>query len=104
LAELFKNFQFQFGEVRSFVSTTNPDVIYFDPMYSQDKSKAMPGREMQILREVLNEDQDAQEQAKFLKEKASKKFVVKRSIKASELLEGVKEKVEGSSTRFDIYY
>jgi 16S rRNA (guanine1516-N2)-methyltransferase len=81
-----------------------PDVIYFDPMYGENKNaKAAPKGEIQVFRELVGEDQDAVTNATLLKNLSGKRFVIKRSLKADPLLSGVSMSFSGKSTRYDVY-
>jgi 16S rRNA (guanine1516-N2)-methyltransferase len=79
------------------------DVIYFDPMYGEEKnSKTLPKKEMRIFRKVVGNDKDADTIAKKLKTK-SRRLVIKRSVKASPILENPSMQITGKSTRYDVY-
>lgn len=78
------------------------DVVYFDPMYSQKNKKSAPKKEMQLFRDLIGEDLDARETAKFIAQKVSR-LVIKRSIKAHPLLEKPSMTFEGKSTAYDVY-
>ncbi len=80
------------------------DVIYLDPMFSTEKKKALPPREMQYLRKLLGEEpagvtHDLLERA--LKTSV-KRVVMKNSLKA-EVHPKRNFVVEGKSHRFDVF-
>lgn len=77
-------------------------VIYFDPMYNEGPSSALPRKEMRIFREVVGADQDAQTVAKALREHG-KRLIVKRPPKAPRLMPGEAFSQEGKAVRFDVY-
>lgn len=80
------------------------DVIYFDPMFEDANQKASPKKEMRIFRNLLEGDQDAE--AVLLKALTCgvKRVVVKRPRKSRELLDRRPLRMEGKSTRYDIYF
>lgn len=80
------------------------DVIYLDPMYPDDGKRALPAKEMQILRDLTGGDADAD--ALLLAAMASgvARVVVKRPSKAPWLaLAKPNLSIEGTQARFDIY-
>ena len=81
----------------------NFDIIYFDPMYHETNQKAASKKQMVFMRQIVGADQDAKEQAKNLLHHC-KRLVIKRSQKASPLLEGSGHQVQGKSTHYDIYF
>ena len=84
-------------------SKENIDLIYFDPMYGDEKNtKTLPKKEMRIFREVVGADSDASKIAIGLKSKA-RRLVIKRSIKSSPILVNPSMQVLGKSTRYDVY-
>lgn len=89
-----------------FESSTNikniVDVIYFDPMYSEKNEKTLPKKEMRIFREIVGPDADAVEVASKLKS-LTQRLVIKRSIKATPILENPSIVINGKSTSYDVY-
>lgn len=79
------------------------DVIFFDPMYSDKKSKNVPKKEMVLFRQWVGSDPDASSVAIGLREKARNRLVIKRSIKAQPLIENPSLQFKGKSTRYDVY-
>tara|TARA_Y100000385_G_C12917211_1_gene560915 strand:+ start:176 stop:916 length:741 start_codon:yes stop_codon:yes gene_type:complete len=92
--------QLYFGSATDF--DLKPDVIYFDPMYSQKNDKTKPKKEMQIFRDVVGVDLDAKETATVLL-KQSQRLVIKRSIKADPLIDNPSMTISGKSTSYDVY-
>lgn len=85
-----------------------PQVFYFDPMYDQDlkeakSRKADPKKSMQILSRLLGPDSKSHETLEKAMNLPFKRIVVKRSLKALELMPGKTGSVLGKSTRYDIY-
>lgn len=81
-----------------------PEVCYLDPMYPHSKKSALPGKEMLLFRDVVGEDQDADQLLDAARSVATKRVVVKRPRKAT-LLDGQKPdfQMTGKSTRYDVY-
>lgn len=81
-----------------------PDVIYLDPMYPDTKNTAQPKKEMQILRELIGDDQDAAQLLLLALDKAKYRVVVKRPRHGDRLIEREPDVVyQGKSSRFDVY-
>jgi len=105
--EWVNNLKFIFADAKNFLSSLStadrPQVIYMDPMFPEKKKTALPRKEMQIFRSMVGEDADAEELLNLALQKATRRVVVKRPIKASALLEGVSHSFSGSSVRYDMY-
>ena len=81
-----------------------PDVIYLDPMYPDSKNTAQPKKEMQVLRELVGDDEDAQQLFTLALTKAKHRVVVKRPRHGDRLVEREPDVVyRGKSSRFDVY-
>lgn len=78
------------------------DCLYYDPMFDEKNNKALPSKEMQLFRKLLGVDEDCFETAKFL-QSLGKRVVIKRSMKASPLLDKVDIQFGAKSTRYDVY-
>lgn len=81
-----------------------PDVIYFDPMYPETGNTASNKREMQLLRELAGDDDDAVNVFQMARQKAQKRIVIKRP-KQGAMIGDVEPdfQVLGKSSRYDIY-
>ncbi len=81
------------------------DVIYLDPMYPEDGKSALPGKEMQLLRDLTGGDEDADALLQLARRCARNRVVVKRPAKAP-WLAGEKPGLEfkGTQARFDVYW
>lgn len=77
-------------------------VIFFDPMYGEKNTKASPKKEMQVFRNLVGEDIDRITVAKHLRQYCER-LVVKRSVKASPLLENPNMSFGSKSTCYDVY-
>ncbi|CAL4326635.1 class I SAM-dependent methyltransferase [Buchnera aphidicola] len=81
-----------------------PDVIYLDPMYPLNKKKSLPKKNMQIFRNLIGQDEDAEELLNLAQKKAKKRVVVKRPCYAKSLSQDkLSFIVLGKKHRFDIY-
>lgn len=80
------------------------DVVYLDPMYPDDGKRALPAKEMQILRDLTGGDADADALLVPALEAARRRVVVKRPLKAPPLA-GCKPGLvfAGTQARFDVY-
>jgi 16S rRNA (guanine1516-N2)-methyltransferase len=104
----FRNYHFEFKPAGQAVRdlAMPPCVIYYDPMYADKNEKALPKRNMKIFRKLVGPDADIQECAADLLT-LTQRLVVKRPVKANEIFEEGKHKVDftskGKSTRYDVY-
>jgi 16S rRNA (guanine1516-N2)-methyltransferase len=80
------------------------DVVYLDPMYPEDGKTSLPGKEMQILRDLTGGDEDADRLLQPALACANQRVVVKRPSKAP-WLGGIEPSMSLHSTqlRFDVY-
>jgi len=80
------------------------DLIYLDPMYPEDGKTALPGKEMQILRELTGGDADADSLLAPAIACARSRVIVKRPLNAP-WLAGLRPSMHIASTqlRFDVY-
>ncbi len=76
--------------------------LYFDPMYQMTNKKTAAKKEMMFFREGIGPDFDAESVAKKLLGMASR-LVIKRSKKATPLLENPTHSILGKSTAYDVY-
>ena len=79
------------------------DVCFFDPMYAEKNTKTAPKKEMLVFRDVIGADNDAKDVAKHLLSLSRDRLVIKRSAKASVLLESPHHTITGKSTCYDVY-
>ena len=80
------------------------DVVYLDPMYPDDGKAALPGKEMQILRDLTGGDEDADLLLEPALACARQRVVVKRPLRAPWL--GKLEpsmSLRSTQLRFDVY-
>ncbi len=84
--------------------STQPDVIYLDPMYPHRNKSALIKKEMRILRAVVGDDLDAPCLLKAALVCAKQRVVVKRPKLAPTLDETVPNFcIKSENTRFDVY-
>ena len=80
------------------------DVVYLDPMYPQRRQSTEVRKEMRVCRELVGDDDDADELLVRALEAAAHRVVVKRPRKAAPLSgRSPATSVVGRSSRFDIY-
>ncbi len=81
-----------------------PEVVYLDPMYPPQGTRAQVKKEMQLLRELLGSEADPQSLLAAALAAARRRVVVKRPLKAPPI-GGPKPsyQIAGRSTRFDVY-
>lgn len=99
--------QFVYTDAKEYLQSLDverrPEVIYFDPMYPETDSSALPKKEMQMLSRLVGEDADQLEILKSALTKASNRVVVKRPLRAPLLLERPTQSFETPTTRWDMY-
>jgi 16S rRNA (guanine1516-N2)-methyltransferase len=104
-AEVADRIEFRHAESADLLARIDqPNIgVYLDPMYPRPRrSKALPRRELQVLRQLLGEEEDAAkivEAARLL----SARVVVKRPHRAPPLVPGVNFEIETKLVRFDVY-
>ena len=77
--------------------------VYLDPMYPQPRrSRALPRRELQVLRQLLGEEEDAAEIVDAARLRAAR-VVVKRPHRAQPLVPDVSFEIATKLVRFDVY-
>lgn len=102
---LLEKFHFQMMDAKEILkSSPAVDVIYFDPMFEDANHKASPKKEMRIFRTLLAGDADAEEVLALALGTGIKRVVVKRPRLSKELLNLRPVRMEGKSTRYDVYF
>ncbi len=82
-----------------------PDVVYMDPMYPIDRSKsALPRRQIQLLRCLVGEDDDAGELFETALACGARRVVVKRPRRASPRPGPLADSHTGKLVRYDVYH
>ncbi|MFN7904830.1 MAG: class I SAM-dependent methyltransferase [Pseudobdellovibrionaceae bacterium] len=89
------------------------DVIYYDPMYPETKSSALPKKEIQFLRDHIGEDKDRDEMIQFILASNIRSRIVfkrhpgeKNKIKKEKPLAVTNQQIvlfEGKSVVFEVY-
>lgn len=81
-----------------------PEAVYLDPMYPQRSQTALVKKEMRILRQIVDEDDDAPALLACALRCARNRVIVKRP-RLAPVVEGPKPSMtlEAKNTRFDVY-
>ncbi len=80
------------------------DAIYLDPMYPDDGKRALPSKEMQVLRDLTGGDADADALLAAALQSGVARIAVKRPSKAPWLAAAKPSlSMEGTQARFDLY-
>ncbi len=95
--------RFEFFANESFILNKSADVLYYDPMYGESKSKRTSNSKMRIFRSFIGIDEDCKKYFNDLRMEFSGRIVVKRPVKAEPIDANFHHQVKGKSTRFDIY-
>jgi 16S rRNA (guanine1516-N2)-methyltransferase len=104
-SEIAERLSFSHGDGEDMLARIDrPNIgVYLDPMYPQPRrSKALPRRELQVLRKLLSEKEDAVRLLEAARERAAR-VVVKRPHRAQPLVPGASFEVATKLVRFDVY-
>lgn len=83
---------------------TAPDVVYIDTMFPpKRKASALAKRRLRLLREIVGEDEDAEELFRVATTSARHRVVVKRPKHAPPLVSGAAGSHGGKLARYDVY-
>jgi 16S rRNA (guanine1516-N2)-methyltransferase len=81
-----------------------PDVVLLDPMYPVARRSALARKELQALRQLVGDDEDADALLQPALAAARRRVVVKRHAHAPPLAGRAPDlRLPGASTRFDVY-
>ncbi|MBM4281643.1 MAG: rRNA methyltransferase [Deltaproteobacteria bacterium] len=90
--------------LRSVAGTAQaPDAVFLDPMYPHGPRRAMPQKEMRLLRAAVGDDVDAADLFAAARAAARRRVVVKRPKRAPPMGEGAAHCWTGASTRLELY-
>lgn len=105
--DYLKSYKLHFADALTFLKENKNkleiDSIFFDPMYPHKKKSALPKQEMVVFRDLVGHDDDAAEVLKEALTWPVRRVVVKRPMKAEQLLPGVIHSFEGKVVRYDSY-
>ncbi len=87
----------------TWLTTKQIDAVYLDPMYDAGPRDALPKKEMQLLRALVGDDDNAAQLLAKAKTLPIKRIVVKRPKKAPPIDDGFIHQYIGSTTRYDLY-
>lgn len=79
------------------------DIVYLDPMFAETGKRALPKKNMQLLRQMVELESSGEELLAVAKSRARLRVVVKRPIKGSCLAGSPNYSIKGQRVRFDIY-
>jgi 16S rRNA (guanine1516-N2)-methyltransferase len=80
-----------------------PDAVFLDPMYPHGERRALPQREMRLLRTAVGDDVDVEALFAAARGAARRRVVVKRPKKAPPMGKGAAHCWVGASTRLELY-
>jgi 16S rRNA (guanine1516-N2)-methyltransferase len=104
IQSLINNMILHIGNSITLLGSLSPDIVYLDPMFPEKTKSALVKKEMRVIRQIVQNDDDASSLLEEALKQAKYRVIVKRPRKAAPLA-GIKPsyKLEGSSSRFDIY-
>ena len=82
------------------------DIIYFDPMYPEDKASSARRSDLKKINSILEIEglaSDPESTFNYLRSIPSTKLIVKRPLKVDAFEGSINYKITGKSVRFDIY-
>ncbi|MEO5328661.1 MAG: class I SAM-dependent methyltransferase [Magnetococcus sp. THC-1_WYH] len=90
--------------LRQPTTTSKVDVVYLDPMFTKNKRSALSRKEMQLLRLLVGQDEDAPQLLHAARAYKPRRVVVKRPVKAP-VIEGDAPhfSITGTTIRYDVY-
>lgn len=107
--QIFSNLELKFGSYSSenigelSRAKSKKTTFYFDPIFETSKRKSLPGKEMQIVRFLAeDQDQDAKSFFENLVQDVSSRIVVKRSTKTPSLGKPI-HSFTGTTVVYDLY-
>lgn len=91
-------------QLRELPPHERPEAVYLDPMFPHRDKSALVKLDMRLFRQVVGQDDDADELLPLARQVATRRIVVKRPRHAPDLA-GVAphQRMEGQSNRFDLY-
>jgi 16S rRNA (guanine1516-N2)-methyltransferase len=95
---------FVYGESVEYMKAHHEfESIYYDPMYPETDSSALPKKEMQILDKLVGVDGDQEAVLSAAYECAKNRVVIKRPRVAPFLMKKPTQSFESPTTRYDMY-
>ncbi len=90
--------------LKDITQASSADVVYLDPMFPESAKKAQVKREMQVFRQCVGPDEDADALLPLALQAAKYRVVVKRP-RLAPFLSGLSPsyQLEGKANRFDVY-
>ena len=109
VASIVKKMSLSFGDAIHLMKNDNTlldgvDVIYLDPMFPHEKRSALVKIEMRICRDIVGDDDDAEDLLNSALECDVKKIVVKR-MRTAPTIGNTKPtwQLDGKTNRYDVY-
>lgn len=109
LQEIAERLSFEAGDATVILSSMDeddrPDIVYLDPMYPDEgrSASALPKKAMQIFRQLIGGDHDADLLLDAALKAARNRVVVKRPVRAAPLLRPPNHSFAGKIARYDMY-
>ncbi len=80
-----------------------PEIIYLDPMFVEKKKSALPGKEMQILKNLVGGDLDKDELFTMALDVCKNRVLYKRPLHAPQINDGPQHIFKGKSHKIEMY-
>jgi hypothetical protein len=98
-----RGLEYHFGHCVSFAHLFKAQVLYFDPMFEVLGKSAASKKNMEIFKNLVGADKDANEILQQLLLTPARRVVVKRADKAPLLADHPHHQIKSKTVRFDIY-
>lgn len=101
--KLTERLEITFGDAQNLNHSDMADVLYYDPMYPEDVKKSRPRKEMALFKVLTEGDDDQEDVLEWALNSGAKRIILKRPIKASELIPKPTASFKGKTIRFDLW-
>ena len=103
----FSDIQFHYMQGEELLEKYSEDrmytSVYIDPMYPERKKTALPRKEMQIFRDLVGGDADAESLLERSLDLGYRRVVVKRPLRSDPLKKEPQHQFVGNTDLFDLY-
>jgi 16S rRNA (guanine1516-N2)-methyltransferase len=97
------SFHYHFGHCVDFISQFAQEYLYFDPMFEIPNKTASSKKNMQMFKQLVGADADAESVLQLLLDSGARRVVVKRADKTPVLTGQLHHQIKSKTLRFDVY-
>jgi 16S rRNA (guanine1516-N2)-methyltransferase len=95
--------KYELGHCVNFVSLFDDQYLYFDPMFEIPNKTASSKKNMQMFKQLVGADADAESVLQLLLDSGARRVVVKRADKTPVLTGQLHHQIKSKTLRFDVY-